>query len=397
MSFLFNTNFVIFLVSVVILSIPMPMLIILGSLAGAHLAPDQNLATFPVSIQLLAGMFAVAPMSLLMGKRGRRQGFLLSAVFAIIGGLTAVYSLLAGEFWILCVAHAFLGIAVVSFGLFRFAAAEIVEPEKQAQAISVTLGIGLVAALLAPEVFRNFKDILEPVPLAGAYMALSAIAFIGMFPMWAVKFSTEIKPVITKLTKKRMSVWRRPKVLAAIICGVGSFAGMMLLMTPTPIAMVGCGFLDVQAGDVIRWHVVAMFAPSFFTGSLIKRFGVNWIVAIGGVLLAFSAIIALWGIDLSNFYISLILLGVGWNFGYIGASAMLNAELDASEKPLYQGVNDTAIALGAAMASFSSGVLISSFGWAIVATVLLIFAAITVIGSVFHGWSHKYRYQAETE
>jgi MFS family permease len=140
-----------------------------------------------------------------------------------------------------------------------------------------------------------------------------------------------------------------------------------------------------------------MFAPSFFTGSLIKRFGVNWIVAIGGVLLAFSAIIALWGIDLSNFYISLILLGVGWNFGYIGASAMLNAELDASEKPLYQGVNDTAIALGAAMASFSSGVLISSFGWAIVATVLLIFAAITVIGSVFHGWSHKYRYQAETE
>ncbi|MEP3034245.1 MAG: MFS transporter, partial [Pseudoruegeria sp.] len=154
-------------------------------------------------------------------------------------------------------------------------------------------------------------------------------------------------------------------------------------------AMVGCGFLDIQAGDVIRWHVVAMFAPSFFTGSLISRFGVDRIVFLGGIIFAASAMVALMGLGLTYFYVSLILLGIGWNFGFIGASAMLNAELSATEKPLFQGLNDTVVALGATVASFSSGVLISSFGWAVVAIVLFPFALILVLGALYFGRQYK--------
>ena len=164
---------------------------------------------------------------------------------------------------------------------------------------------------------------------------------------------------------------QRPRLVWAIICGAGSAAGMTLLMTPPPLAMVGCGFSDVQASDVIRWHVVAMFAPSFVTGSIINRIGANKVVIIGAVLLTLSGIIAMSGILLTNFYVSLVLLGVGWNFGFIGATAMLNSELRDDERPLYQGVNDTIIALGATLASFASGVLIASFSWALVAAVLI--------------------------
>ncbi|MBL4898083.1 MAG: MFS transporter [Colwellia sp.] len=388
---LFDRNFLTFLTGATILSIPMPMLIILGGLAGAQLAPDASFATFPVSIQILAGLFVVAPMSLFMGRHGRKVGFLLAAISAICGGVLAALGLIQGSFLMLCAAHGLLGIAVVSFGLFRFAAAEFVDSKNQAKAISITLGIGLIAALLAPEVFRIFKDALAPIPLAGSYLALSGIAILGTLPILAAKFSLpkQPQPATKTAPTRRPSVLKRPKVLAAIICSLGSSAGMTLLMTPTAIAMVGCGFLDVQAGDVIRWHVVAMFAPSFFTGSLITRFGVERIVLLGGLIFAAAAAVALMGLGLTYFYVSLILLGIGWNFGFIGASAMLNAELSPAEKPLFQGLNDTVVALGATVASFSSGVLVSSFGWAVVAMVLFPFAIILMIGALYYGRQSK--------
>ncbi|AHD02124.1 MFS transporter [Leisingera methylohalidivorans DSM 14336] len=346
------------------------------------MSPGEGLATLPVSIQLLAGLFTATPMSILMGARGRKAGFLLAALFAVLGGALAAYSLIHGLFALLCFAHALLGAAVVSFGLFRFAAAELVAAPQQAKAISLTLGSGLVAALLAPEVFRLFKDSLAPVPLAGAYLAVSAIALAGMLPIAAAKFAPpQPKAGKDKSRGQTAALWNRPRLLWAILCGVGSFAGMMLLMTPTPLAMVGCGFSDVQAADVIRWHVVAMFAPSFFTGSLITRFGANAIVATGAVLLALSGLTALAGIELVHFYVSLVLLGLGWNFGFVGATTLLNSELMDSEKSLFQGINDTGIALGAAIASFSSGLMIASVGWAMIAAALLGFAAVVAFSS----------------
>jgi len=375
-------NFLLFLGGATVLSIPMPMLILLGGLAGVQLAPDPGLATLPTSVQILAGLFTVAPMSVFMGRFGRKIGFLAAAVFAILGGLLGAVSLLSGSFLLLCAAHFLLGIAVVSFGLFRFAATELVGPAHQAQAISLTLGIGLVAAVVAPEVFRAFRDSLAPVPFAGAYLAVSGIAALGVLPLMTVRFAAPAPAAMTRQPwSARLRLLRRPPILASMICAAGSFAGMSLMMTPTPLAMVGCGFLDLQAGDVIRWHVVAMFLPSFFTGALIARFGAARIAATGGGFLVLAAAVAMTGLELQHFYLSLILLGVGWNFGFIGASTILNAELSAADKPLVQGLNDSFVAGAAALASFASAGLVAGFGWGMVALVLVGFALVVVVSA----------------
>ncbi|WP_245875807.1 MFS transporter [Puniceibacterium antarcticum] len=389
MSLIKSRDFVLVLMSATILAIPMPMLIILGGLAGLQLAPNDNFSTLPVSIQMLSGLFAVTPMSVFMGRAGRKPGFLVAAGFACLGGALAAYSLISGNFVFLCVAHALLGAAIVSFNLFRFAAADIVATGQQATAISITLGSGLVAALLAPEVFRYSKDLLAPVSLGGAYLSLSVLALIGSIPLSIAKFAPlKPKASVQKSIKNPARLMERPRLIWAMVCGAGSAAGMTLLMTPTPLAMVGCGFSDVQAGDVIRWHVVAMFAPSFFTGAIINRIGANKVVTIGAVLLALSGISALAGVQIFNFYISLILLGVGWNFGFVGSTALLNSELRDQEKALFQGINDTVIALGGTIASFSSGLLIASFSWSAIASVLIVLSVVVAISSL---WQARYK------
>jgi len=373
MSLLKSRNFLLVLLSATVLAIPMPMLIILGGLAGIQLAPTEGMATLPVSVQMLVGLFTVAPMSVFMGRVGRKLGFLTAAGFALVGGGLAAFGLITNAFFLLCLGHAFMGAAIVSFNLFRFAAAELVDPGQQSKAISITLGSGLVAALLAPEVFQVSRGLVDPIVLAGPYLALSSLALLGAIPLLFARFAPPTPKIKTagNLATSSKKLMQRPRLVWAIICGAGSAAGMTILMTPTPLAMVGCGFSDVQASDVIRWHVVAMFAPSFVTGSIINRTGANKVVIIGAVLLILSGIIAMSGILLVNFYVSLILLGVGWNFGFVGATALLNSELRDDEKALFQGVNDTIIALGATLASFASGLLIASFSWALVAAVLI--------------------------
>ena len=381
---LLSPNFLLFLLGATILAIPMPVLIVLGGLAGAQLAPVKHLATLPVSVQLLAGLFVASSMSLFMGAFGRKAGFLLATVFAAVGGAVGSFALIAGSFWILCLAHTLLGAAVISFGFFRFAAAELVSTALQPSAISFTLGSGLVAAIVAPEIFTYSKDLMLPIPLAGAYLSITAIALVGAVPVVATRFHRPLVACAATGTHisvgRDASLFKRPRVLVAIICAMVSYAVMVLLMTPTSLAMVGCGHSEGQAGDVIRWHVIAMFAPSFVTGDLIERFGTSRVILAGGGLLLLSAVTAMSGLELGYFYASLILLGIGWNFGFVGATAMLNESLAPPERPLFQGINDTAVALGSTVASFTSGALISGFGWSMVAIAAVPVTCILLLG-----------------
>ncbi|MFD2206779.1 MFS transporter [Kiloniella antarctica] len=358
-------NFPLLLLGNAILGTPMPMLIILGGLSGIMLAPATELAILPVSLQMLAGMLFAAPMSVFMGRFGRKKGFLLGASFAAIGGLLGAYSLFLGNFFMLCLAHAAMGAATSCFGYFRFAAAEVVSESWRPTAISITLGSGLVAAIIGPEIFVYSKDYYSPIPLAGAYAAITLISLIGCLPVLALALPIKEQGVSKEATIKVpvSSILRRRPVYTAILCAAVSFGVMVLLMAPTPLAMVGCGFSETQASDVIRWHVIAMFAPSFFTGSLITRFGSGRVVFCGLFLLALSAGTAMTGIELGHFYVSLILLGVGWNFGFIGATNMLNDNLAPNERSVVQGANDTLVALVSTLASFGSGVIISTFDW----------------------------------
>jgi len=378
-----NGNFIGLLMANTILGFAMPMLLILGGLTGLHLSPNAALVTLPASVQTLAGMLAAAPFSLLMGRFGRRIGFAAGGVLALAGTALGASALVSGNFVLLCLAHFILGAALSSFQYFRFAAAEVVSPEWQPVAISLMLTSGLVAAIGGPQVFIMAKDALAPIPLAGAYVALAVVILVGMVPLALVRIPRA--PAAGRVAGAKrfasLAVLRRGPVRRAIGIAAISQGVMMFMMIPTPLAMLGCGFTEAVAGDVIRWHVVAMFAPSFVTGFLIKWFGKERIAVAGLVILAIAAVGAAAGLSSAHFYGSLILLGVGWNFGFIGATSMLATAVTDGEKAAVQGLNDTLIALVSTICAFAAGLVVTGFGWAVVAIVslLIVLPAIAVL------------------
>ncbi|CAN0600869.1 unnamed protein product, partial [Ectocarpus sp. 12 AP-2014] len=253
-----------------------------------------------------------------MGKRGRKTGFIIGIACAVLGALIGVWALFVGSFLLLCIAHLALGGALACFQYFRFAAAETVSVEWQPVAISLMLTSGLIAAFVGPQMFILAQEALAPVPLAGAYLAIAVLSLVGLVPLvlTTLPAPTTGPPQTLKERFASFSVLKQKPVRFAVGLGAISQGIMVFLMIPTPLAMIGCGFTEAVAGDVIRWHVVAMFAPSFFTGFLIKRFGVHPIALIGLALLIGSSIAALSGLTSTHFYGSLILLGIGWNFGF---------------------------------------------------------------------------------
>lgn len=366
-------NFALLLGANALLGTALPMMIVLGGLAGLLLAPVPGLATLPASVSTLAGLVAAAPFSLFMGRHGRRAGFVLGAVFAAAGGAAGLAAMYLGSFALLLAGHFLLGAALSCFQFFRFAAAEVVPDRWRSVAISLMLSSGLVAALLGPEIFARTKDALVPVPFAGAYGAIAGLAVVGAVPLLFLR-GLGAAPVARGGAGPRLdirAVLRRRPVALAILAAAISQGVMALLMVPTPIVMVGCGFDAATAGQVVGWHVVAMFAPSFATGFLVKRFGAAAIVQAGLALLAVAALVASAGLTLAHFYVSLIVLGVGWNFGFIGATSMLAEALAPEERAAVQGINDTAIALASAVAAFASGALVAGVGWALLALAAL--------------------------
>lgn len=374
-----NGNLIGLLVADAILASSMPILIILGGLAGLMLAPTTALATLPASLQTLAWLFAAAPFSLLMGRLGRKAGFIIGAGLTIAGALVGTWALISGSFFLLCAAHLVLGIGLTSHQYFRFAAAEVVSKEWRPVAISLVLTSGLIAAFGGPQIFIMTKDILTPVPLAGGYAAIAGISLVGILPLLALRIPIPPTPPRAPSASRfaSLAVLRRSAVRKAVLIGAISQGVMMFMMVPTTLAMIGCGFSEDVAGDVIRWHVVAMFAPSFFTGFLIKRFGATPVVTVGLAILALAAILGVSGLSAGNFYGALALLGVGWNFSYIGATDMLAEAVTDDEKPVAQGVNDTMIALVSTICAFASGAVIAGLGWVILSAITLVFVVLS--------------------
>jgi MFS family permease len=367
------------LLSNTILACAMPMLIILGGLAGLMLSPKPILATLPASVQGLAGLIAAAPFSMLMGRFGRRAGFCLGSLLAAAGSLACAWALSSGSFLVLCLGHMALGAALACFQYFRFAAAEVVPASWQPVPISLMLTSGLVAAFAGPQLFIWTKDALVPVPLAGAYVALSLVSLAGLLPLAFIQLKRHHPaPGRSILGVASLAILRDPAIAVAIAMGAASQGIMVFMMAPTPLAMVGCGFSEAIAGDVIRWHVVAMFAPSFFTGFIIRQFGTVPVIKTGLLLLVISAVVAASGTSGFHFYISLIVLGVGWNFGFIGATAMLTERVAAQDRSVVQGLNDTIIALASTICAFVAGAVLTGPGWTFLAL-----ASLPVLGLAF--------------
>ena len=365
-----------------VLGAQIPVNFILGGLAGALLADNRALATLPISIIVLVAMFVAPGASLFMGRFGRRAGFLLGAAAGAIGGSLAVLALFEARFDLLLLGAACTGVFQAFQVFFRFAAADAASEEFKPKAISLVLGAGLINAILAGEVVRLLGGALDPVPYAGAYAGVIGLNFIGASIVMFLRIPRPPRQAETGGTARPLGVvFRQPKVITAVFCAMVSYAVMNLVMTSTPLAIVGNGFTTNHAADVVRWHVVAMFAPSFITGHIIARVGHLPVIGTGLLLLGVCSAIALSGVELHHFYLALVALGFGWNFGFVGATSLLATAHFPEEQAKVQGLNDFLVFGLVAFASFSSGALLNAFGWsavqlAVVPSVLVALATI---------------------
>ncbi len=346
----------------------MPMIFTIGGLAGQGMTRGTAiacLATLPISMIVFGSMTTAPWMSPLMQQRGRRFGFFVGATAGAIGAAVAALGLYVGSFLILLTGSYLTGIYMSAQGFYRFAATDTASESYRPKAISYVMAGGLVSALFGPQLNKLVQDAFV-IPFLGSYLAVIGLNLFGMLLFFGLDLPKGTRGTVPNPNaprpRNRGEILRDPKVIVAIIVGMVSYALMNLVMTSTPLAIVGCGFTKGNAADVVSAHVVAMFLPSFFTGHLIARFGTQRIMFIGLVILLGAGLVALSGVTLANFFGALVLLGVGWNFGFIGATTMLSGTHEPHERGLVQGLNDMIVFGMVTVASLASGGLMNCSG-----------------------------------
>ncbi len=340
----------------------MPMIFILGGLAGQSLAANVCFATLPISLIVLGSMLTATPLSALMQRYGRKAGFWVGALGGAAGGAIGAWGLVAQSFPLFLLGSFCTGIYMSAQGFYRFAAVDTASEAFRPKAISYVMAGGLVSAVLGPQLVKVTSDAFV-VPFLGTYLAVIAVNGIGALLFLFLDIPRPAAPAPdAPRGRSRLDLLRTPRIAVAIICAMVAYALMNLMMTSTPLAVVGCGFTQNAAADVVTAHVLAMFAPSFFTGHLIARFGAERIVAAGLALLAGAGAVGLAGVALENFFVALVLLGLGWNFGFIGATAMLAGAHSPEERGRVQGLNDMLVMGCVTVASLASGGLMNCSG-----------------------------------
>lgn len=335
--------------------------ITLTSIIGVSLAPVPELATLPLGLLMLGNLVSVHPLSMLMQVRGRRFGLFLGALCGVIGGLLLATGIYIGEFWLVAVAPILIGTYQASAMYYRYAALEAVDATHKGRAAALVVGGGVLAALVAPEIAGTTRDML-PVPFAGAYVALAALAAIGAFLMILLP-DGRIPPRSGSGLAVMGQLLRRPAIRGAIAVSACGHGTMILVMTATPLAMKYCGFdVDVSA-NVIRWHLIGMFLPAFAAGPMIDRFGAARVAVTGAVALVASAGVALSGVTIPAFLVSSFLLGIGWNLMLLAGTTLLGEGHDISERGHAQSLMELGNSVTATLASLVSGALIAGAGW----------------------------------
>lgn len=347
----------------------------IGALAGAWLNPEHlALATLPVAAYSTGAAVFALPVALLGRVFGRRVSFVFGAFIGIFGAMLSALSLQQGAFGLFCLGYLLIGGAGAFVQQYRFAAADTGTDKFKSRAISWVLTGGVLAAFIGTEVVLRTKDLFLPLPFAGAFVGMAGLLLAGIIILLFLKpigQSQTIEDATTEPIRGLGEIIKQPVFIVALLCAVASFALMTFMMTGAPLAMKHHGHTEAEAVLGIRWHVLAMYGPSFFTGALIVRFGKLPVVAVGLGLLILCAGVALAGLELWNFWVSLILLGIGWNFGFIGATTLLGEAYHAGEKNKVQGVHDFILFSFVAAASFASGATLNSYGWNGIAIVLI--------------------------
>ena len=345
-----------------ILGSQMPMIFTVGGLAGQSLASNACFATLPISMIVLGSMLTASPLSNLMQKFGRKFGFFIGAIGGLTGGIIGAVGLATGSFAIFLMGSFLTGIYMSAQGFYRFAATDTATKSFRPKAISYVMAGGLASAIIGPQIVKVTAEAMV-IPFLGTYIAVVILNFLGSFLFLLLKIPKLAKKNIYDPNKRsNKQLVCTPRIAVAMICAMVSYAMMNLVMTSTPLAVVGCGYSPSDAANVVSAHVIAMFLPSFFTGHLITRYGEELIVGIGLFFLALAGIVALSGVNLENFFLALVFIGLGWNFGFIGATTMLTNSHSEAERGRIQGMNDLFVFGGVTVASFSSGGLMNCTG-----------------------------------
>lgn len=378
-----------------ILGSQITMVFVIGGLVGLDLAPNPCLATMPITMVVLGSMTTAPWLSPLMQRRGRVLGFVIGATGGLIGSLLAAVAVSTANFWLLLLGSYLTGTYMSAQGFYRFAATDTASEAFRPKAISYVMAGGLLSALIGPQLVKVTDD-MTAVPFVGTYLVASGITALGML-LYLFLDLPKPKPADRSALPVRSigALLRTPAIGVAVIVGMVSYALMNLVMTSTPLAVVGCGLTKGNAADIVSVHVLAMFAPSFFTGHLIVRFGAVRIMATGLAILAAAGGVALTGMELTQFFVALVLLGIGWNFGFIGATALLTASHAAHERGRVQGMNDAIVFGCVTLASLSSGGLMNcsgqdvEHGWSAVNLAMIPFLALAGAALIWLRLRHR--------
>lgn len=354
-----------------------------GAIIGDTLAPSRALATLPISIFVVGMAVSTLPAGAIAQRYGRRAAFLTGTGCGVLTGLLAAPAVVLGSFWMFCAATFFGGTYAAVVLSFRFAAADCAPPERRARALSAVMAGGVFAGVIGPQLVTYTMNLWPPYMFAATFLAQAAVAAVSALILIGVRLP---KPTAAETARGRPLgvIARQPRFITAVTCGVVSYLLMNFLMTAAPLAMHICGLSQDAANLGLQWHVIAMYGPSFFTGRLITRFGASRVVTAGMGLIAASAIVGLTGVDVGHFWLTLILLGMGWNFGFVGASALVLECHRPEERARVQSFNDFCVFGTMTFGSFLSGSLLTSYGWSVVLGVSFIplFVAVAALGFV---------------
>ncbi|MFN3658783.1 MAG: MFS transporter [Pseudolabrys sp.] len=351
-----------------------------ASIVGAVLAPDKGLATLPITGMVMGMWLGTLPVGALARRFGRRAALQTGSAFGVLSGLISFVAVMIGSFWLLLLGTFCGGLYAAAHQSYRFAAADTASERYRPKVVSWVLAGGVFAAVIGPQLVIFTKDMLSPHLFAASYIGQSICALLAAIVLHFVKIPKP-RPIADGETPPTLShVVRKPRFVIAAACGMASYALMNMIMTSAPLAMVGCGHSVTDAMLGIQWHVMAMYAPSFITGSLIARFGVERITGLGLLLIAAAAVAGVAGITVAHFWTGLILLGLGWNLAFIGATTMVTQCHGTAERNKVQAFNDFLIFGSMAVSSFSSGQMLALFGWTAINEV--VFPVVVLVGGM---------------
>ncbi len=354
-------------------------IVVTGGILGSMMAPDKSLATLPISLMVCGMAAGSLPVGMLARRYGRRVAYQVGAVMGTIAGLIGYVAITHGWFWLYLLATFCGGLYAASHMSYRFAAADTASVEFKPKAVAWVMAGGLFAAFIGPQLVIYTKDLVPPYLFAASYLGQAAVAAIALVLLALVRVpQTAAKAV--EGGRRLTEIARQPRFIVAATCGTASYALMNLMMTSAPLAMVDCGLSVSDATLGIQWHVFSMYAPSFFTGSLILRFGVTRVVGLGLALLFLSAVVGFSGMTVTHFWTALVLLGIGWNFTLVGATTMVTETHRPEERNKVQAFNDFCIFGTMAVGSFISGGMLAHFGWFLVNVVM--FPVVAIAGGM---------------